>query len=84
LYFSHYRDKDKLEIDIIIENNLDEIIAIEVKGSATLSQKDLNGLKKLKEISKERFKIGLLLYDGDHTTSFGDKLYAAPLATLWS
>ena len=84
LYFSHYRDKDKVEIDIIIENSLDEIIAIEVKAASTINQKDLTGLKKLKEIAKNRFKIGILLYDGDHTTSFGENLYAVPIAALWS
>ena len=84
LYFSHYRDKDKVEIDIIIENSLDEIIAIEVKAASTINQKDLTGLKKLKEIAKNRFKIGSLLYDGDHTTSFGENLYAVPIAALWS
>lgn len=84
LYFSHYRDKDKVEIDIIIENSLDEIIAVEVKAASTINQKDLTGLKKLKEIAKHQFKIGILLYDGDHTTSFGENLYAVPIAALWS
>ena len=84
LYFSHYRDKDKVKVDIIIENSLDEIIAIEVKAASTINQKDLTGLKKLKEIAKSRFKIGILLYDGDLTTSFGDNLYAVPIAALWS
>ena len=69
---------------IIIENCLDEIIAIEVKAAASVSQKDLTGLKKLKEIAKDRFKIGILLYDGDHTTSFGENLYAVPIAAIWS
>ena len=84
LSFSHYRDKDQVEIDIIIENALDEIIAIEVKATATIHSKDLTGLKKLKELTKDRFKIGIILYDGDHTTSFGENLYAVPIAALWS
>jgi predicted AAA+ superfamily ATPase len=84
LSFSHYRDKDQVEIDIIIENALDEIIAIEVKATATIHSKDLTGLKKLKELTKDRFKIGIILYDGDHTTSFGENLYAVPISALWS
>ena len=59
-------------------------MAIEVKATATLAQKDLTGLKKLKEIAGDKFKIGILLYDGDHTTSFGEGLYAVPIAALWS
>ena len=84
LRFSHYRDKDRVEVDIVIENGLDEIIAIEVKASSTITQKDLLGIKKLKEVSQDKFKLGILLYDGDHTTSFGDKLFAVPLAALWN
>jgi predicted AAA+ superfamily ATPase len=84
LKFYHYRDKDKIEVDILIENKLDEIIGVEIKATATLKQTDFTGLRKLKEIADKKFKIGVLLYDGDHTTSFGDKLFAVPIASLWS
>jgi predicted AAA+ superfamily ATPase len=84
LKFSHYRDKDQVEVDIVIENNLDELIGIEIKATPSISQKDFIGLKKLKEITNKKFKIGILLYDGDHTTSFGEGLFAVPIAALWS
>ncbi len=84
LRFYHYRDKDMVEIDIIIENGLDDLFAIEVKASATISQKDLTGLKKLKDISKGKLKLGIILYDGDHTTAFGDNLFAVPISALWA
>lgn len=84
LSFYHYRDKDKNEIDIIIENSANECFAIEVKASATLTQKDFSGLTRFKNIAGQRFKLGILLYDGDHGTAFGDNLFAIPLATLWS
>ncbi|MGQ3888250.1 ATP-binding protein [Legionella sp. CNM-1927-20] len=84
LNFYHYRDKDKVEVDILIENSFDEIIGIEVKDTATIKQIDLTGLRKLKEIADKKFKMGVLLYDGDHTTSFGDNLFAVPVASLWS
>jgi predicted AAA+ superfamily ATPase len=32
---SHYRDKDKHEVDVVVENELGEIVGIEVKASAT-------------------------------------------------
>ena len=82
--FYHYRDKDKVEVDIIIEAALGDCFAVEVKASATLSSKDFTGLRRFKKVAGERFKLGILLYDGDHTTAFGDKLYAVPLAALWS
>lgn len=84
LNFYHYRDKDKVEVDVIIENAMGDCFAIEVKAAATLSAKDFTGLKRFQSVAGERCKIGALLYDGDHTTAFGDNLYAVPLGALWS
>lgn len=84
LSFSHYRDKDKVECDLIIEDTLGHYYAIEIKGSASLGQKDFTGLKRVKSIAGKNFKMGILLYDGVHTTSFGEDLYAVPIASLWA
>ncbi len=84
LSFYHYRDKDKVEVDVIIENAMGDCFAIEVKAAATLGAKDFTGLKRFQSVAGDRLKIGILLYDGDHTTAFGDNLYAVPLGALWS
>ena len=82
--FYHYRDKDKVEVDCIIENSRGDCFAIEVKASGTLTKKDFHGLKRFKEVVKDRFKIGILLYTGEHTTPFGENLFAVPISTLWA
>lgn len=82
--FYHYRDKDKVEVDCIIENARGDCFAIEVKASATLKQEDFHGLKRFKTIAKHHFKIGILLYDGEQTMSFGENLFAVPISALWS
>ena len=69
---------------MIIENAIGDCFAIEVKAAATLSAKDFTGLKRFQSVAGERFKMGILLYDGDHTTAFGENLYAVPLGALWS
>ena len=84
LNFFHYRDKDKVEVDLIIENGTGDCFAVEVKAAATLNTKDFTGLKRFRNIAGERFKLGILLYDGDHTTAFGDQLFAVPFGALWS
>ncbi len=84
LNFYHYRDKKKVEVDIIIEDSIGDCFAIEVKASATLTSKDFSGLERFKNIAGERFKLGILLYDGDHTTAFGDGLFAVPIGALWA
>ncbi len=57
---------------------------MEVKAAATLNAKDFAGLKRFQNITGEKFKLGILLYDGDHTTAFGDRLFAVPIGALWA
>ncbi len=83
LYFYHYRDKDRVEVDIVIETLTGDIIGIEIKTSATLEQKDFTGLKKLQKLTGKRFIMGIVLYDGDHSTTFEDNLHAVPFSVLW-
>jgi len=82
--FSHFRDKDKNEVDIVIENRRGEIVGIEVKSSATVSSADFSGMRKLAEACGDRFAQGLVLYDHDQTVPFGERMFAAPLSSLWS
>ncbi|MCC5853078.1 MAG: ATP-binding protein [Alkalimonas sp.] len=79
----YYRDTDKFEVDLVIENAAGQLIAVEVKASATVKEKDLRGLKKLASMAGEQFKMGVLLYDGTETMPLGDGIWAAPLASLW-
>jgi hypothetical protein len=83
LEFSHYRDKEKNEVDIIIRNRGGFVVGIEVKASATVTTADFKGLKKLAAACKSRFSIGLVLYDHDKIIPFVDRLYAAPVSALW-
>ncbi len=57
---------------------------MEVKAAATLNAKDFAGLKRFQKITGERFIMGILLYDGDHTTAFGDRLFAVPIGAQWA
>lgn len=80
---SHYRDKDQVEVDFVLENERGEIVAVEVKAGATVVSGDLAGLNRLIALTKGRLKLGLVLYDGKETIPLGDKIYAAPISSLW-
>lgn len=82
--FSHFRDKDKNEVDIVIENRRGEVVGIEVKSSATVSSDDFSGMRKLAEACGDRFIQGIVLYDHDQVVPFADNMFAAPLSSLWS
>jgi hypothetical protein len=79
----HYRDKDKDEVDFVIETVSGALIGIEVKASATVDSVDFKGLRKLAAACGDEFKLGLVLYDSETTVPFGGRLFAAPLSCLW-
>ena len=79
----YYRDADKLEVDIVIENTAGHLVGVEVKAAATVRENDLRGLKKLASLAGSQFKMGVLLYDGTKTMPLGDGIWAAPLSSLW-
>ena len=80
----HYRDKDQDEVDIVVENDRGALVGLEVKAAATVSAGDFKGLRKLANASRNRFMLGAVLYDGETTVSFGERMFAAPLSCLWS
>ncbi|MBN8474637.1 ATP-binding protein [Sulfuritalea sp.] len=79
----YYRDKSQREVDFVIENTPGDIVGIEVKSAATVGGSDFSGLRQLALLSGQRFRAGLVLYDGDLTLPFGPGLWAVPLSTLW-
>lgn len=81
LSFYHFRNKDKVEVDIIIEQGR-LLAGIEVKASATVKKEDFKGLNKLKESCGKHFAAGVVLYDGDSILPFGDRLFAVPISTM--
>jgi uncharacterized protein len=80
----HYRDKDKLEVDFILENAAGQIVGIEVKAAASVTRRDFAGLKRVASAAGATFVQGILLYDGDQTLPFGENIRAAPMSTLWA
>jgi predicted AAA+ superfamily ATPase len=79
----HYRDKDQDEVDIVVENDAGEIVGIEVKASATVGANDFKGLRKLAGATGKDFRLGVVLYDGDQSVPFGDRMFAAPIPCVW-
>ena len=82
--FSHFRNKDGNEVDLVIENFRGEVLGIEVKAAATVRSADFSGLRKLASACGENFVQGIILYDHDQVVTFGENLCAAPIASLWA
>ncbi|MFD7841636.1 ATP-binding protein [Nocardia sp. NPDC059764] len=79
----HYRTRDNVEVDIVLENNRREVIAIEVKAAATVKA-DFRGLRHLAERLGDDLLAGYVLYTGTETLPFGPKFRALPVSALWN
>jgi hypothetical protein len=79
----YYRDHDQFEVDIVVENAGGQLAGVEIKAAASVREGDLRGLKRLAGIAGEKFKMGVILYDGTEIMPLGDRLWAAPISTLW-
>lgn len=79
----HYRTKDKVEVDAVLQTPDGRVIAIEVKAGATIRSEDLAGLRHLAQRLDRRFLAGYVLYTGQQTLPFGERLRAVPIDALW-
>jgi predicted AAA+ superfamily ATPase len=79
----HFRTKDKVEVDVVLEDRLGRVVGIEVKAASTVGQDDFSGLRHLAQRIGDDFVVGLVLYTGQQTLSFGPRLRAMPLSAIW-
>ena len=80
---SHYRDKDRVEVDLVLERSPGEIVGIEVKAGATVRPDDFKGLTRLKSVAGDRFACGIVLHDGERVQQTAERLFAMPVKMLW-
>ncbi|GAA3444911.1 ATP-binding protein [Planomonospora venezuelensis] len=79
----HYRTKDQVEVDAVLEKADGRIAGVEVKASATVRSEDFRGLRLLERQAGDAFAAGVVLYTGDQALSFGPRLKALPVSALW-
>ncbi|MEV0756099.1 ATP-binding protein [Streptosporangium sp. NPDC050280] len=79
----HYRTKDKVEVDAVLENRQGRVVGIEVKASSTVRPDDFKGLRHLAARLGDDFAVGIVLYTGTQTLPFGDRMRAMPVSALW-
>ncbi len=83
LRFWHYRDKDRVEVDLVITRG-QKTWGIEVKAARTLAPGDGKGLVRLADRCGGDFVSGVLLYAGRDCLPLADRrMLAVPLSELW-
>lgn len=83
LRFYHFRDRVGAEVDLVLVRDAHTLAGVEVKASATVTAADFRGLRKLASAAGDCWAGGAVLYDGETTAGFGDRLHAVPIRRLW-
>ena len=79
----HWRVSQGPEVDLVVERGNGRVIGLEAKATDAISQDDFRGLAALRERLGDNFIHGFVLYTGDRSLSFGDRLTALPISAIW-
>lgn len=81
----HYRDREKREIDFMIERDDGALLGLEIKAGSSVQKGDFRHLRWFRDGPAEgRPFVGIILYTGEVPVSFGDRLWAVPFGALWT
>lgn len=72
------------EVDLLGEQAGGRLIGIEVKAGASPTAGDARHLAWLRDELGERFAGGVVLHTGPRLYALGERIVAAPIATLWA
>ncbi|MCY3624930.1 MAG: ATP-binding protein [Candidatus Dadabacteria bacterium] len=79
----HFRTADGKEVDFVLERPDGSVAGIEVKASKRVVSSDFKGMEALRDLAKDDFVCGVVLYPGEDVVPFGERFLAVPLSALW-
>lgn len=80
----YYRDRQKREIDFLVENEDGNYLGIEVKSGSRISKSDFLPMEWFRNnLLKEKTFVGIVLYSGESILPFGDRMYGVPFGSLF-
>jgi predicted AAA+ superfamily ATPase len=81
---AHLRDRNGAEIDLIVEDRRTaQVAGLELKLTATPTERHARHLATLRDRLGSRFTVGLVVHAGRQLLPLGERLWAVPVATLW-
>jgi predicted AAA+ superfamily ATPase len=80
----HFRTEAGDEVDLVLERDDGQVIAIEVKAGSRISGEDFRGLRQLKERLGPRLEEAIILYTGEHSYTHDGWITILPLDRLWT
>ncbi|MEM1093656.1 MAG: ATP-binding protein [Bacteroidota bacterium] len=79
----HFRTQRGREVDAVLEDAAGRVVGVEVKAARSVSNRDLRGLRALRDEKPSAFYRGVVLYLGTEQIAFDDQMSAVPLSALW-
>jgi predicted AAA+ superfamily ATPase len=83
----YFRNVSGVEVDVVLEDQQGNVVAIEIKSSGTISPTDFKNIKYLQELinkkNPDKFRRGIVFYTGNEILNWGEKLSALPINCLW-
>lgn len=79
----HYRDRDGVEVDLVLESGDGRLVGIEVKAGATVRAEDLSGLRLLERRLGPDLAAGIVLCTAPEPRHLGGRLWILPISALW-
>jgi predicted AAA+ superfamily ATPase len=80
----HHYQREREDIDLVLEDRAGNVAAVEVKAKASIAARDWKSLAALRDARGTRFKSGIVVFSGEQTVPLGDRLWAVPYAGLWA
>jgi predicted AAA+ superfamily ATPase len=81
----HLRTEEgRHEIDLLVELGGGSVVGIEVKATSAPDHGEAKHLLWLRDRLGARFVGGVVLHTGPHVYELDERLWAAPIATLWA
>ena len=81
--FHQYRDSRGREIDLVLECPDGRLICFEIKAGSTVRPADARTLGWFRDLTGDRFDLGVVLYAGRHPVTLANRVLALPLSYLW-
>jgi len=79
----HYRSHAGEEVDLLLEDRIGNVAAIEIKLSESISRNDMKCLVNLRDTLGDNFARGVILYGGNEAIPIGDRLEALPASVVF-
>lgn len=81
----HLRDANgRREIDLILESQQGDFVAIEVKAAGKVTRKDVRHLEWLRDEHPQEFTRGVILHSGEAAGEISEDIWSLPIGSIWA